>query len=239
MSRIIAFAGSKGGTGKTTVVANLGVAMARLGRKVVLLDADVMMADLALLLGVEDHKITLHDVLAGEAGLKRAIVSGPEGVKVVPGGVSMEGVKKARLDRLKEVVRQLSKRFQFVLIDVPSGLDRDAIMAMGQAKEAVIVVTPDIAAVSNAIKTKLVAEKLGLANLGLIVNRATESWLDIPPREISMVVDLPVLGVIPEDEAVRQSIALGESVVIKSPHSPAAREFKMLAFQFKSRPHSK
>ncbi|MFN4133235.1 MAG: cell division ATPase MinD [Candidatus Hadarchaeales archaeon] len=238
MARTIAFAGSKGGTGKTTVVANLGVAMARLGRRVVLLDGDVMMADLALLLGVEDHKVTLHDVLAGEANIKKAIATGPEGVKVVPGGVSMEGIKKAKLDGVKQVVQQLSKMFQFVLIDVPSGLDRDAITVMSQAKEVVIVVTPDLAAVSNAIKTKLVAEKLGLKNIGLVVTRAMEGGADIPPREISMVLDLPVLGVIPEDKAVRQSIALGEPVITKAPQAAASREFKMLAFQFKVTPSS-
>ncbi|MEM3401819.1 MAG: cell division ATPase MinD [Candidatus Hadarchaeales archaeon] len=238
MSRIIAFIGSKGGTGKTTVVANLGVAMARLGRKIVLLDADVMMADLAILLGVEDHKVTLHDVLAGEAPIRKAIASGPEGVKVVPGGVSMEGIRKAKLEGIKNVVQQLSKMFQFVFIDVPSGLDRDAITAMSQAKEAVIVVTPDLAAVSNAIKTKLVAEKLGLKSIGAIVTRATETGLDIPPREISMILDIPILGVIPEDRAVRQSIALGEPVITKAPQSLAAREFKMLAFQFKVTPSS-
>jgi MinD-like ATPase involved in chromosome partitioning or flagellar assembly len=92
MSPTIVFGSSKGGTGKTMVVANLGVAMAQLGHNVVLLDADLMMANLGLMLGPDEQKTDLHDVLAGEAQLKDAIFTGPEGVKIVPSGVSLEGI---------------------------------------------------------------------------------------------------------------------------------------------------
>jgi septum site-determining protein MinD len=103
MACIIVFASSKGGTGKTTVVANLGVAMAQLGQKVVSLDADLMMANLGLMLGVEEPKATLHDVLAEDAKLSDAIFSGPEGVKIVPSGISLEWIQRAKLDGLKKL----------------------------------------------------------------------------------------------------------------------------------------
>ena len=87
--RSIVFASGKGGTGKTTTVANIGVALAQFGKEVIVIDADITMANLSLILGMEDIPVTLHDVLAGEAELKDAIYEGPAGVKVIPGGLSL------------------------------------------------------------------------------------------------------------------------------------------------------
>lgn len=236
MARLIAFACSKGGSGKTTVVVNLGVAMARLGKNVVLLDADLMMSNLGLMLGVEGNKVTLHDVLAGEASIPKAVVRAPEGVKVVPGGVALEGIQKAKLEHMKNVVQWLAKRFDFVLIDVPSGLDRDAITAIGLANELILVVTPDIACLSNAIKTKLIAEKLNVKPTGIIVTRMTGKDNQISEKEISLTLDLPIISVFDEDAAVRQATALGEPVVTRLPRSISAKEFKRLALEFRSKP---
>ncbi|MEW5995812.1 MAG: cell division ATPase MinD [Candidatus Hadarchaeota archaeon] len=233
MSHIVAFGCSKGGSGKTTVTVNLGVAMSRLGKNVVILDADVMMANLGLMLGLEGQKTTLHDVLAGEAQVSKAIHRAPEGVRVVPGGVVLEGVRKAKLERLKQVVQFLEKKFEYVLVDVPSGLDRDAITAMSLATHLVLVVTPDIAALSNSIKTKLIAEKLGLKLLGVIVTRAKGGDSDIPEEQVSATLDLPVLATIPEDAAVRHAASIGEPVVTHSPKSTSAMEFKRLALNFR------
>lgn len=235
MVNIVAFAGSKGGSGKSTVVVNLGVAMARLGRSVVLLDADLMMSTLGLMLGLEGHKTTLHDVLAGEAKISDAICRGPEGVKVVPGGVALEAVQRVKLDNLKKVVQSLAGKFDYVLIDVPSGLDRDAITAMSLANNFVLVVTPNIASLSNAIKTKLIAETLNVKPLGVVVTRSLGKDLDISANEISVTLDLPVLAVVPEDPALRHASAIGDPVVTRSPKSPAAREFKRLALEFKTK----
>ncbi len=229
MARIITFASSKGGTGKTLVVANLGVAIAQLGKKIVLLDADITMANLALILGLGGQKTTLHEVLAGEARLSKAIYDGPQGVRVVPSGISLNGIQRARLGRLRKVVADLARKFKFILIDAPSGLDRDAIVALMMAQETVLVVTPDIASISNALKTKIVAERLGVKPTGVIVTRATDRPVDLPGDEIASTLELPVLATIPEDPEVRHSVAFGEPVVTYRSRSPAAREFKKLA----------
>lgn len=229
MARVIVFASSKGGTGKTSVVANVGVAMAQLKQEVVLLDADIMMANLGLLLGLEEQKVTLHDVLAGGAKLSDAISIGPEGVRVVPSGISLEGIQKAKLERLKKVVSELNQKFKFLLIDGPSGLDRDAITAIAMAKEVVLVVTPDIASLSNAFKTKLIAERLNVKSIGVVITRVTGKDFEIPLKKINATMELPILASIPEDPAVRRSVALGEPVIVHSPKSKAARELKKLA----------
>lgn len=84
MTRVIVVASGKGGVGKTTITANLGVALSTYGEETLVLDADVAMANLELILGMEGKSVTLHDVLSGDASIEDAIYEGPGGVKVVP-----------------------------------------------------------------------------------------------------------------------------------------------------------
>ncbi len=229
MARIIIFASSKGGTGKTVLVANIGAAMAKLGRKVAIVDADISMANLGLITGLEGRKTTLHEVLAEEAPASKAICSGRDGLKILPMGISIDGIKKADPERLGKVLKDLSRSFEILLIDSPSGMDRDAIAALKAAQELVLVITPDIAAVSNFLKLKAIAEKLGVRPVGIIISRTVGEEFDLSSEEISATLELPVLGSVPEDAAVRKSLALGECVVNQSQKSRAAAEIKKLA----------
>lgn len=229
MTRIITFASGKGGTGKTTVVANLGTAMAMLGKKVTILDADLTMANLGLMFGLEEKETTLHDVLAGGASIDQATYKGPAGVRIVPSSISLEGVRMAKLEHLKEVVSGLVKRTDILLIDSPAGLDLDAITALTLGQELILVVTPDIASLSDALKTKIISEKLGLKSIGIVVTRASDKSVDLPINQIESMLDLRVLSVVPEDPEVERYIALRKPLVISEPDSPAAQAFTKLA----------
>jgi septum site-determining protein MinD len=229
MARVISFVSGKGGTGKTIVVANLGVALAQLGKKTIVVDADISMASLGLVLGLEDKKVTLHDVLAGKEKIERAIYTCPTGLKVVPCGMSLSRIREARLDRFKGVVEKLAEKADFLLIDSPSGMNHDLITALAPSEEAILVVNPDFISVFEAIKTKVVVEHLHVKPIGVVINRARGDRLDISAKEIGTTLDLPVLKIIQEDAEVRHAAALGESVVIRSPKSMAANAFRELA----------
>ena len=228
MTRIISFSSGKGGTGKTLVVANLGAAAARLGKRVTIIDADMPMANLGLVLGLERPKVTLHEVLAGEAEISDAIYPGPEGMEIVPSGMSLEMLRKVKLSQMEEVVKVLARGKDAVLIDSPSGLGRDAIFAMKASKETILVITPDIAALSDAFKAKMIAERLGVKPIGVIISRATGKDFDVSEKEIAAMLELPVLAVIPEDSKLRKSATVGEPVVTTEPDSPSAKAFKEL-----------
>ncbi len=227
--RSIVFASGKGGTGKTTTVANLGVALAQFGKEVILLDADITMANLSLVLGMEDIPITLHDVLAGEADLKDAIYEGPAGVKVIPGGLSLEKIKKAKPERLRQLIREIGQMADFVLIDAPAGLEMTSVTALLIGKELIIVTNPEISAITDSLKTKLIAEKLGTLPLGAILNRVTNEKTELTREEIEAILEVPVLATIPEDPEVKRASAYGVPLVIKNPTSPAAIAIKQLA----------
>lgn len=107
MGYSIAIASGKGGTGKSVISTNLGVVLAKAGKNVLILDADLKMANISLLMDLEYPEITLSEVLSGEADLKDAIYE-KYGVRILPAGIPLSKVKKARADRLENVFREIT-----------------------------------------------------------------------------------------------------------------------------------
>lgn len=225
----ITLASGKGGTGKTTVSANLGIALAQLGRNVIILDADVEMANLELHLGLEGMKTTLHTVLAGEANIEDAIYNGPGGVRAVPAGMSLDSLRKIEYDRLKNVLNELMGMCEILLIDVPSGIGRTVVVTISAGEDILLVTTPEISAMSDVLKTKIVAKKLGATVLGVVLNRALFDKSDLTVKEVEAILETKVVAVIPEDPEIKSSLASGHPAVLKSPESPAVGAIKKLA----------
>src|SRR3989338_2384545 len=137
--RSIAIASGKGGVGKTSVSVNLGITLAKMGKRVVVVDADIMMANLCILLGIERAPINLHNVLVGEVDVKDAVYDGPGGLKYVPAALGMEKLGKIDYQRLSQAVQELGENADFVLVDCPSGLAVDAENALKSCKEVLLV----------------------------------------------------------------------------------------------------
>jgi len=228
MTRVITVASGKGGVGKTTITANLGVALATYGEETIVLDADVAMANLELVLGMEGKSITLHDVLSGNASIKDAIYEGPSGVKVIPAGISLEGLRKIRLNRLEEVLEVLVENADILLIDAPAGLEKDALAAIAAAQELILVLTPEVPSISDALKTKIVANKLGVEITGAVVNRERHDKTFLTVNEIETILEVPVIAVVPDDPEVSRAAAFGEPLVIKNPKSPTSNAIMQL-----------
>ena len=229
MGLSITIASGKGGVGKTTIAANLGVALAEFGKDVTILDADIEMANLELHLGLEGMKTTLHDVLSGDAEVKDAIYEGPSGIKVIPAGISLDGLRKADPEMLENVLGDLLRTTEILILDAPAGLGRSVVTALAAGQELLLVVNPEISSMSDALKTKIVAKKLGAHILGVVLNRGGHDKTDLTIQEVEVILEAKVLSVIPEDPEIRRSSAFGQPVVLRSPDSPAAIAIKKLA----------
>ena len=229
MGLSITIASGKGGAGKTTISANLGVALAQLGKKVIILDSDIEMANLELHMGLEGMKTTLQNVLSGEAPVTDAIYEGQEGVKIIPAGVSLDGLRKADPDRLEEILEEVLTLTEILIIDAPPGLGKSAISALAAGQELLLVVNPEISSMSDALKTKIVARKLGSNILGAVLNKIGERNTDLTIQEVETILECQVLGAIPDDPEAKKSTAFGIPVVIRVPDSPSAVAIKKLA----------
>ena len=230
-AKVYTIASGKGGTGKSTTTVNLGTSLALLGKKTVVIDADIGMANLGLLLGLERSPITLHEVLSGKAEVSEAVYEGPAGVKVVPCGISLQGFQNSDPEKLQEVMGTLSEDMDFMLFDAPAGISKDGVIPLAIADQVLLVVNPELSSMADALKTKILTEMLGGEVGGAILNRAGMERTEINKQKVSDLLGVKVLEMIPEDPNVRRSAAFKTPIVIKTPNSPAAIAFQRLAAQ--------
>lgn len=229
MTRVIAVASGKGGVGKTTISANLGIALSLLGEDVLVLDMDINMANLELILGLEGKPVTLQDVLTGKENIYNAIYEGPGGVKIVPAGLSLTNLRLVKRDRLEQVFESLIGNVEMLLIDCPPGLERDALAAIAAADEMILVTTPEITSLSDTLKTKIVAERMGINILGVVINRKQSNEEFLQADEIESILDVPVIAMIPENPELISFYATGRPVTIEDPESLTSNIFMQLA----------
>lgn len=225
----VALVSGKGGVGKTMLTANLGVVLSKLGRRVTVLDADLHMANLLYFFDMKDVSMSLTDVLAGRADISEAVYEGPFGVRIVPTGIALSGMRGVDQRRLAGVLQNLLEGCDIVLVDGPGGLGVNALMAIAASQLCLLVTTPNVASLSDALKTKIVSERLGTRVVGVVVNRVVGDPGEVKVEEVGKLLELPVLGVIPEDPAVGASLSTGKPVVLENPRSGASMAIVRLA----------
>ncbi|MGF1478131.1 MAG: septum site-determining protein MinD [Cyanophyceae cyanobacterium] len=235
MSRIIVVTSGKGGVGKTTVTANLGTAIARLGRKVVLVDADFGLRNLDLLLGLENRVVyTAVDVVEGECSLEKALVKDKRqpGLALLP-AAQTRNKEAVTPEQMKKLVTSLAQDHDYVLVDCPAGIEMGFRNAISAAQEAIIVTTPEVAAVRDADRVVGLLETENLKSIRLIVNRVRPEMIQLNEMlSIEDMLDLlvvPLLGIIPDDERVIVSSNRGEPLVLDSKPSLPAVAFNNIA----------
>ncbi len=235
MSRIIVITSGKGGVGKTTVSANLGMALARLGRQVALVDADFGLRNLDLLLGLENRVVyTALEVFAGQCRLDQALVKDKRQPGLVLLPAAQNRTKEAvSPDQMSQLVNELTQKYQYVLIDSPAGIEMGFKNATVAAQEALIVTTPEIAAVRDADRVVGLLEAQGVKRIHLVVNRLRPAMVQVNDmmsvHDVQELLALPLIGVIPEDERVIVSTNRGEPLVLAESPSLAGIAFVNIA----------
>lgn len=235
MSRIIVVTSGKGGVGKTTVTSNLGAALARLNRKVALVDADFGLRNLDLLLGLEERVVyTAMDVLSGECRLPQALVKDKrlDGLVLLPAAQN-RNKEAVEPEQMKTIINQLTKDYDYIIVDSPAGIElgfRNAIVAAG---EAIIVTTPEIAAVRDADRVIGLLEAEGINKINLIVNRVKPRMVEeqkmMSVEDVLELLGVPLIGVVPDNELVIVATNKGEPLVVGHEDSLPATTFHNMA----------
>ncbi|MCU0967977.1 MAG: MinD/ParA family protein [Rubrivivax sp.] len=236
--RIVAITSGKGGVGKTFVAANLAAALARQGERVLVLDADLGLANLDVVLNLFP-KLTLHDVFTGKARLEDAILPAPGGFQVLLAGSGM--VEYSRMtpelgDRLRQVIADVAPRFDRVLLDTGAGISDVVLYTVSLSGEVVVVATPEPTSLADAYATiKVLAATQGRRRVQLVVNQARragegravrQQLQQVVDRYVNPSLDAPVrielLGELPVDPCVRESVQRRALLLESQPGSPAA-----------------
>jgi septum site-determining protein MinD len=225
MGRIIVITSGKGGVGKTTCTANLGTALARNGHSVALMDADFGLRNLDLLLGLENRVVyTALEVLAGQCRLEQALVRDKRQNDLVLLPAAQNRNKDAVTpEQMKQLAYALTKKYDYVLIDCPAGIEMGFQNAIAAADEAIVVTTPEISAVRDADRVIGLLEANRIKNVRLIINRIRPAMVQandmMSVSDVQEILSVPLLGIIPDDEKVIVATNRGEPLVLSEDDS--------------------
>jgi len=233
MGEAIVVTSGKGGVGKTTTSANLGTALALLGKKVCMVDTDIGLRNLDVVMGLENRIIyDLIDVAEGRCRLSQALVKDKrfDELYMLPAAQTKDK-HDVSPDQIRDMVLELKQEFEFVVIDCPAGIEQGFRNAVAGADRAIIVTTPENAAVRDADRVIGLLEQINI-EARLIINRIRPNMvrsgemLDVD--EICQVLAIDLLGIVPDDEHVIRSANSGEPTVM-DPSSRAAIAYRNIA----------
>lgn len=230
-TRIIVVTSGKGGVGKTTVTANLSACLAKQGYSVVAVDADIGLRNLDVVMGLENRIVyNLVDVVENACKLQQALVRDKrvDNLYLLP--AAQTRTKDAVTpDQMRHLCDSLRGSFDFVLIDSPAGIESGFRNAALCADEALVVATPEVSSVRDADRIIGLLEADGKNSINLIVNRFRQKMVDkgnmLDVNDVSEVLAVKIIGVVPEDDSVVISSNKGEPLSLGL-QSPAAKAFK-------------
>ncbi|MDP1695188.1 MAG: cell division ATPase MinD [Candidatus Woesearchaeota archaeon] len=226
---LVSVSSSKGGSGKSTTSINLGVALAQLGKDVTVIDANLSTPNLSMYLGAPNLPITLHHVLKGEAHIHEATYQHASGAKIIPASISMRNFENINLADLQYHLPHIKS--EFIILDGAAGIDAEAQAPIQMSDQVLIVASPELPSVADALKTVRIAQHPGKHVRGAVLTRAGHH-LDLKIKNVETILEHPVIGVVPEDHHIKAALVKREPVVHVFPQSPSAIAYKQLASYF-------
>lgn len=229
MARIIAILSGKGGVGKTTSAINIASSLTLFGRANIIIDADISSPNLSMHIGNPKVTITFNDVLAGKKKIKESIYLHSSGLKVVLSSVYYSQAQQTSYTHIKPALEDLKDTNEIVIIDGPPGNGNSATSVIRAVDEILIVTNPELPAVTDALRTIKIAEDHKKKVIGVVVTRVRKSDMEMLEHNISTMLGKPIIGVIPEDDAMKEALLVKNPVSFSHPDSPSAIAYKKLA----------
>lgn len=229
MSRIIVITSGKGGVGKTTTAINLGAAINHFGYDVLVIDGNLSTPNIGLHLNSPEVPIDLNKVLLNKADPFEAVYEHESGLKVMPSSLSIKELIKIKPEKLKSFKKDFQKLSDFIIVDSAAGLGTEAMSTIDLADEIIIVTNPELPAIADALKTIKLAEEKNKEVLGVIVTRVKKNNIEMQPDSVKEMLEIPILGMVPEDTSVSQALNLKDAIIHTFPKSKSSRAYKEIA----------
>jgi len=229
MQKVIVITSGKGGVGKTTTAINLGAAMNYFKQDVLIIDGNLSTPNIGIHLNSPEVPINLNHVLLKKADVFEAVYEHESGIKIMPASLSIKEFEKIKQEKIKDFKADFKKISDYVIVDSAAGLGKEAISAIDLADELIIVTNPEIPAITDALKAIKVAEQMNKSILGVIITKVRKDDIEMNPESVKEMLEAPILGMVPEDIAVKKSLSLKDAVVHTHPKSNASRAYKEIA----------
>lgn len=237
--QLVAVTSGKGGVGKTHVVVNLAIALRRLGKRVAIFDADFGLANVDVFLGL-NPRFHLGHVLEGIQDLRSIIVEGPEAIDIIPASSGIQELTELSEGRRQELLFQLDSvadDYDFILIDTAAGISNNVIRFLFASRRVIVISAPEPTAIVDAYALIKVLLRRDIEKEVLLVvnNVQDESEADDVFRQLSRVAEqflgrqIELLGHVPKDKKVLQSVRRQQPLLISHPRSSSSRRFMKIA----------
>ena len=218
-NNVIVVTSGKGGVGKTTTTANIGTGLAKLGKKVCLIDTDIGLRNLDVVMGLE-NRIVYHlvDVIEGNCRMKQALIRDKRhpGLYLMPSAQTRDKTAVSPGQMVK-VIEHLKDQFDYVILDCPAGIEQGFQNAIAGAQRAIVVTTPEVSAIRDADRIIGLLEMNGFSQMDLIINRLRPEMVRrgdmMSSDDVVDILGIPLLGIIPDDESVVVATNQGEPMV--------------------------
>jgi septum site-determining protein MinD len=229
-ARTISVISGKGGVGKSTVTANLGALLSsKFKKSVVIIDCNLSTSHLSLSLGMYYCPLTINNAMRGENHIFEVLYDHPSGMKVVPASLNMKDLEGIDITKLKDVIKDLKDRVDFILLDTSPGLGREAYAAIHACDEALIVTNPNIPAVADVIKCREILRDVSKVPLGIVLNMVSGKDYELSEREVESMTGMNVLASVPHDRDVHRSLARKMPVTMFRPNAKSSKELMRLS----------
>lgn len=241
-ARIITISSGKGGVGKTNFTVNLGISLSKMGKKVVVIDADLGLSNVDVVLGLIP-KFSLNNVLSGEKNIEEIVVDAPGGIRIVSGGsgiMNLVDLEKYQLENLVSNLDSIASDSDYILIDTGAGLSNSVMSFIEASNELVMVITPDPTSITDAYavvknihrddrSVKVVINRVDSNKEGFEVyhkiNSATKKFLNF---------EVESLGFIYEDLSVKKAVRNQRPFILENPNSLASKGVDMIAYNLEN-----
>lgn len=217
----------KGGVGKTTSVANIGALLSKqYGMRVLAIDGNFYAPNLGLHFGLIDPNVTLYDVLAKDVPIKQAIYVHESGLHIIPTTLSFERIS---TDHLPKKLEEVIDDYDIVIMDTSPNLSDELASTIVASDELIILSSLDYPTISTTIKAIGLARDLKTKVYGVLLSRVRGKSYELSVESVRDSVQVPLVGIVPEDEKVLEALSKKTPVVMYAPNSPASKAYRKLA----------